>query len=190
MTEQDNASDPFNPLSLRIDPAIGAELGVKKALLHVPIRKPNRQEYFRTRADAEYRLHMAILELKEEREVYAVLPEVAAALPGETRAVELRLCTNRSEAIFLWPVPLPTADGRENAWHKTAREIAELAEPQWVRMAASMSAGCYDVFIAPSGISEPRWPEESLSTLLRIAFGGGRLIDNINHPVLKRLRGL
>jgi hypothetical protein len=189
MSSELQNNNPFDPASLRIDPSMGGEIGVKKALLHLSVRKPNRQEYFRTHRDPAYRLNLAILELKEEREIYAVLPEIAAAMPGETRAVDLRLCINRSNSLFLWHVPLPTADGRENAWHKTARDIAVLAETQWVRMAANMSAGCYDVFIAPPGLSEPIWPEQSLSDLLRIAFGGGRLIDDANHPVLNRLRG-
>ena len=48
MPTQNNASDPFNPQALRLDPAMGAALGVKKALVHVSVRKPSRQEYFRT----------------------------------------------------------------------------------------------------------------------------------------------
>ena len=190
MPELNNVTDPFNPLSLRIDPAMGAEIGVKKALLHVPIRKPNRQEYFRTHPEPDYRMNIAILELKEEREIYAVMPDVASALPGETRIVELRLCVTRTGAMYIWAVPLPTPDGRENAWHKTAREAAEIAETKWVRMAANMGAGCYDVFVAPSELSEPTWPEQSFSDLLRIAFNGGRLTSKVDHPVINRLRGL
>lgn len=189
MSQEKKKDNPFDPAALRIDPSMGTELGVKKALLHLSVRKPNRQEYFRTHPDPDYRLNLAILELKEEREIYAVIPEIAAAMPGETRAVELRLCINRANSLFLWHVPLPTPDGRENAWHKTAREIAVLAENQWVRMAANMGSGYYDVFIAPPGLSDPIWPEQSLSELLRIAFGAGRLIDDASHPVLKRLRG-
>ena len=73
---------------------------------------------------------MAILELREERETYAVTPVIASALPGEVRLVDLRLCVSRSGTIFLWPVPLPTPDGRENAWRQSARAGAELAEFQ------------------------------------------------------------
>ena len=189
MTNEQKPIDPFDPLALRIDPASGPDLGVKKALVHVPVQKPNRQHYFRTRIDAEYRMPMAILELKEERETYAVVPNVAAALPGETRIVELRLCLTRKGDLYLWPVPLPAPDGRENAWHKTARAAAELAETKWVRVVANMGAGCYDIRIADPGVPEPVWPDESFAELLRVAFGGGFLIDSINHPVLQRLLG-
>ncbi len=184
-----SSPNPFNPESLRIDPASGADLGVKKALLHVPVRKPGRQEFVRTRPEAEFRMPIATLPLAEEREVYAVVPAVAAALPGETRIVELRLCISRTGTLFLWPVPLPTPDGRENAWHKTARDAAELGETQWIRVIPNNGAGCYDVLVAPSGPPEPVWPDVGLAELLQIAFGSGRLIDTVDHPVIKRLRG-
>ena len=190
MPTQNNASDPFNPQALRLDTAMGAALGVKKALVHVSVRKPSRQEYFRTHPGTEYRVNMAILELKEERETYVVTPEVAAEFPGEVRVVELRVCITRTGTRFLWPVPLPAPDGRENAWHKTARDAADMAEKSWVRVAANMGAGCYDVFEAPQELSEPDWPEHDLSELLRVGFGLNRLINAVDHPVLNRLRGL
>lgn len=190
MSDQNNADDPFDPRSLRINPAMGAALGVKKALVHVAVRKPNRQEYFRVRSEPEYRVNMAILDLKEERETYAVLPNVAAAFPGEVRLVELRVCISRTGTLFLWAVALPNPDGRENAWHKTARDAAGLAEVKWVRVAANMGAGCYDVFEAPQGLSEPDWPEHSLLELLRVGFGVNRMIGTVDHPVINRLRGL
>lgn len=189
MSDSANPRDPFDPASLRIDPATGSGSGVKKVLLHVSVRKPTRQEFFRTRVEPEFRLLMAILELKEERETYAVDPNLAGELVGDVRRVEMRLCITRSGVVMLWPVPLPSDDGRRNAWHETARGAVELSETRWVRMSANMGAGCYDVSQAPDGISEPKWPDVSFTELLRIAFGKGLLIDSIDHPVLKRLRG-
>ena len=181
--------DPYDPRSLRIDPANDPGSGVKKLLLHVRVGKPHPQEFFRCHRDPDYRVRMAVLELKEERETYAVAPAVAADLVGEVRSVEMRVCTSRSGAMFLWPVLLPAEDGRSNAWHETAREAAELAETKWVRMKANMGAGCYDVFTAPDGLPDPNWPEHSFGNLLTLAFDKGRLIDTFEHPVLKRLRG-
>ena len=190
MPELNNATDPFNPLSLRIDPAMGAGLGVKKALVHLSVRKPSSQEFFRTRPEPDFRVNIAVVELKEEREIYAVMPDVAAAFPGEVRVAELRACITRTGTLFLWAVPLPTPDGRENAWHKTARHAADKAETIWVRMKANMGAGCYDVLEAPKGLSEPNWPVHDLPELLRVGFGANRLINTVDHPVLNRLRGL
>ena len=132
---------------------------------------------------------MAILELKTEREVYAVLPEVAAAIPGETRAALLTTSVNRQGNVFLWPVPLPTEDGRQLAWHTTAREGATRAEKVWVRIVANMGAGAYDIYEAPASIAEPSWPDHSLQDLLHAAFGNGRLIESVDHPVIKLLLG-
>jgi hypothetical protein len=189
MKNETGKIDPFDPASLRAEPSKGADLGVKKALLYVPVRKPSRQEFVRVRAETEFRMPINILELKEERETYAVMPAVAAVLPSETRIVELRVCISRTGTLFLWPVPLPTPDGRENAWHKTARDAAGIAEEQWVRIVANMGAGCYDVHTAPLELPEPDWPDVDFPDLLRKAFGAGRMINTLDHAVIQRLQG-
>jgi hypothetical protein len=98
-------------------------------------------------------------------------------------------CINRAGVVFLWPVRLPDTDGRQLAWHQSAAEAAEMAVKSWVRIKANMSLGAYDVFEASSTIPEPTWPKDlTFEQMLRIAFKG-RLVDNLNHPVLKRLRG-
>jgi hypothetical protein len=38
-------------------------------------------------------------------------------------------------------------------------------------------------------VSEPVWPTATFKELLRIAFGNGRLIDSLEHPVIQRLLG-
>jgi len=130
------------------------------------------------------------LDLKTERETYLVTPEVAAAIPGEVKPVILTTCISRQGVVFLWPVPLPSEDGRENAWHVTAREAAARDETKWVRMVANMSAGCYDIWEASGEIADPNWPDHAFQKLLEVAFGNGRLIDKEDHPVLKQLLGL
>ena len=42
---------------------------------------------------------------------------------------------------------------------------------------------------AADTIPDPEWPTLSFQELLRIAFRD-RLIDRLDHPVIKRLRGL
>lgn len=181
--------NPFDPASLRIDPADVAALGVKKVRLHVAVRKPSRQEFVRVRPGPDHHMTMAILELKEAGETYAVTPVIANAFPNEVRMVDMRIAISRDGTLYLWPVPLPMSDGRENAWHKTARKAAALAETEWVRVSANMGAGCYDVVTALPGTPEPEWPEDTLGDLQKIVFGNGHLIDTIDHPVIQRLRG-
>jgi len=164
-------------------------IGVKRALTVVPVRKPNRQEFFRTHPNEEYAVQMATLELKTENETYAVSPEVAMAIPGETRIVRLTTTINRQGNVFLWPVLLPSNEGREMAWHSSAREAAERAQSNWVRMVANMGGGYYDIWEADGSVAEPQWPEHTFLQLLKVAFGNGRLIDREDHPVLQQLLG-
>jgi len=184
-----SAPDPFNVSVLRLKNPITEEAGTRKILANVRVGKPDKQSYFRINPDPEYHIMMAILELKEENETYAVIPEVAAQLPGEIKQVLMSVGVTTQAVPFLWPVPLPSADGRENPWHRTARMAAEYAEKDWVRMVANRGAGCYDIKIAAPGLPEPQWPSEDLSQLLRVAFIGGKLIDRIDHPVINRLLG-
>ena len=132
---------------------------------------------------------MAILELKAEMETYVVIPEVAVAIPGETKLVTITTAINRQGNVFLWPVPLPNPDVREMAWHTTARAAADRAENKWVKVVANMSAGFYDIWEAEVEIADPTWTEHEFCELLEIAFGNGRLIDRQDHPVLKQLLG-
>ena len=67
-------------------------------------------------------------------------------------------------------------------------EAAQLAMKGWVRIAANMSLGAYEVFNATADLPEPEWPDIGFKQLLRIAFKG-RFIRDLGHAVLRRLRG-
>jgi hypothetical protein len=97
--------DPYDPESLRLDQSFVETSGVKKLLTTVPVRKPNNQDFVRVHPDEAYRLTAAIIELKDDREVYLVLPHVAHQLPGECSPVVLYTAINRQGATFLWPQP-------------------------------------------------------------------------------------
>jgi len=181
------APDPFDPSQFAANSTVVGEAGVVKQLVVCPVRKPNKQEFVRVHPDPEYRLSAHILELKNEQEAYLVLPEVAAALPGETRLVTLTLAVNRQGSAFLWPVPTPTLKGRENDWHTSARAGATYGVTNWVKLVAS--TGSYEVLVAPGALGNPMWPENSMRDLLDLAFGETFTIRELSHPVIKRLLG-
>ena len=183
------APDPFDPASLAISGDMAAELGVKKLLVSVPVRKPSRQEFFRVDPRSDYQMNAAVLELKDEREIYLVTPQMHASIPGEIKPVTLRLCVNRAGSVFLWPLPLPAEDGRSNRWHEVARKAAELAETRWVRLVPNMAAGAYEIFEAQAEIGEPDFPDKTFRDLLELGFGRDRLIDRPDHGVIQRLLG-
>jgi hypothetical protein len=180
--------NPFDPDSLRITGDVNT-VGAEKLLVRVPVRKPTKQEFFRVCTDPEFRLPCAILEIKEEREFYVVAPEVLPVLAEDVRHVELRLCLNRQGVLFMWPVPMPSSDGRTNSWHESAREIAGLAEDGWMRMMAVMAEGGYSVYRAKGSIPDPQWPDKTFQELLQLAFKDGKLINTEDHPIIQQLNG-
>jgi hypothetical protein len=184
-----NTADPFDPANLRLSQSFAETVGVKKLLLTIPVRKPSPQDFVRVHPDPEYRANFPILELKDEREEYIVTRELLPELVGEFVEKTLFTTINRQGVLFFWPVRLPGLDGKTNEWWRSAREAAEHATKNWVRMRANMSLGAYDVTRAENTLSEPEWPTENFWALIRIAFRD-HLIQSMDHPVIRRLRGL
>lgn len=183
------APNPFDPAALRLDQSFADSVGVKKLLTTVPVRKPNKQDFVRVHRDPAYRLTpAAIIELKEDREVYLVLPSVAQQLPGEFSIVTLFTVINRQGVLQLWHVKLPGSDGKHNEWHRSAAEAAERAKEHWVRVTANMALGAYEIREAQGDLPDPEWPEYPFEEILKIAFRD-RTVDRLEHPLIGRLRG-
>jgi hypothetical protein len=184
------ASDPFaNIESLRLSQDFAAVASVKPVLTTVAVRKPSRHEFVRVRPGEEWRFSTGTFTQKDLRETYMVAPELWSTLPGEIQPTLLVIAMARQSAVpFVWPCSLPGADGRPNRWHESAIEAARLAESQWVRVVADMAAGFYVPYAAQGDLPDPIWPDMTLSDLLRLAFGQ-RFISDLNHPVLRQLRG-
>jgi acetoin utilization deacetylase AcuC-like enzyme len=185
---QQNSEDPFDPSRLRLSQNFAETVGVKKALITVPVRKPGRQDFIRVHSDESYRLETAVLELKDERETYLVHPDIWCELPGEIVPKALFTTINRQGVLFLWPIRLPGDDGRHDEWNRSALEAAEMAQKRWIRVAANMSLGAYEVYEAVGNIPEPEWPDVDFKEILRTGFKD-RFIDSLDHPVIRHLRG-
>jgi hypothetical protein len=182
--------NPFDPAALRLDQSYADTVGVKKLLTTVPVRKPNRQDFVRVHPDPKYRLTpAAIIEVKEDREVYLVTPDMAQALLGEFATATLYTTISRQGTLHIWPVKLPAPEGRQNEWHRSAAEGAERAMKKWVRVTASMSLGAYEIFEASGDLPEPLWPDFSFPDILKIAFRD-RIVDCADHPLVQRLQGI
>jgi hypothetical protein len=182
--------NPFDPASLRLSQDFTADLGVKKALITVPVRKPDKAWFFRVHPDEAYRLQTYVIELKEERETYLVARPLWSQLAAESAFSPRVIYTaiNRQGVVFLYPIRLPGPDGKLDDWSRSALEAAQRAQTNWVRVAANLSLGAYDVFEATAELPEPQWPEQSFQELLGVGFKD-RLIDSLEHPVIRKLRG-
>jgi len=166
--------DPFDPASLRLDPEYLKSGGVKKLLTTIPVRKPNKQDFIRVHSDPDYRLcGIAMIELREDRETYLLLPSYAQGLDSHLfHCCNLYLAINRQKVLFLWPTKLPEPGGRISGWHSSAVEGAEKAMTQWIRVVPNMSLGAYEFFVAESALSDPEWPSVPLRELIQNRLQG------------------
>ncbi len=162
--------------------------GAKKLLTKIPVRKPNKTEFFRVLGDGDYSFQAAIIELKEENETYLVSPELCEKLFDFITPVQVVLAITRVETLLVWPVKLPQK--RRNAWHDTALLAMELAKNKWICMRANMDVGYYDILEATGKLPDPKWPIDTLSfnEIINLAFKD-YYIDSLEHPLIRRLTG-
>ena len=183
-------ADPFDPESLKLSQDFGATLGVKRALITVPVRKPAGEWWVRTHPEVGYQLETAVIELKDDRETYLVDRSLWDGLATESTFSPRLLTTavNRQGTLFIWPIRMPGPDGRLDNWSRSAQEAAAMARDGWVRVRSNMNLGAYEVLRTSADIPEPEWPKETFRDLLEVAFRD-RFIERPDHPVLQRLRG-
>jgi hypothetical protein len=174
--------------SLRLPANYGATLGVKKLLTNVLVGKPKKSNFFRTHPADEMTFPAMILENKEARESYVVVPEVAQEISELVRPVMLHAAIDRQNNVFLIPVPLPGETGTRNQWHESLAQAVEYAKLKWIRITANMHVGGYDVNEAQADLPEPEWPAHDIDALIQVAFRG-KIINGLDHPIIQSLLG-
>jgi hypothetical protein len=184
----DAVNNGFNFEALRLPANYGVTLGVKKLLANVPVGKPKKPQFFRAHPDYHMTVSVMILEQKESRETYVVLPSVAQELSELVRPVQLCTAIDRQNNVFMIPVPLPGEGGSRNPWHESLAQAVEHAKSKWLRISANMSMGAYDVYVAEGVLPDPEWPEHSVDEIVQVAFRG-KIITNLEHPVVQSLLG-
>jgi hypothetical protein len=179
----------FDPARFRMSTSSSRDPVARKVVTLVRVGKAANQQFVRTRAGDEWRTECAIVHLAGDDRPYIVDPSVAHLVVHDMKHVQLRLGIDRQGNLFLWPIPLPPAEGSENLWNQSQRQIADLAETRWVRMMSNTAIGAYEALEAGGEIPEPTWPELTFAEILEIAFGHGHVIDDRDHPALRTLRG-
>lgn len=188
ITLQTTPSTTTDLKSLRLPANYGATLGVKKLLTNVLVGKPKKPQFFRTHLSDDMTFPAMILENKEARESYVVIPEVAQEISELVRPVMLHAAIDRQNNVSLIPVPLPGEDGTRNPWHESLAQAVEHAKLKWIRITANMHAGGYDVYEAEGELPEPEWPAHDIDALVQVAFRG-KIITSLDHPVVQSLLG-
>ena len=180
--------EEFDLESLRLDPS-HVEAISAKIPISIPAHKPSRHDWIRVHPTMQ--ITVGAIVLKDDKdEFYVVTPEMVSQLGDDLVHFTLYPFVNRLNVLRLWPVRLPSPDGRVNEWHRTAAIAAGMAQRKWVRVAANQNLGGYEIFEARNQPPEPEWPALSLADMVRIAFHDrGRIIKDTDHPVVKLLAG-
>jgi hypothetical protein len=163
----------------------------KAVLVNVAVDKPPNNSYFRCHRELILDDPTVMRDRQGTRQaVYYVSPHMRAhpKLAAHLRKVTLVLTSTWPSGNFLiWPVPI-LAERPLPAW-KSARAAYELARDQWVLMVWSEEKSDYQIEIAEGIAPQPVWPEKDFGELLKLGFDG-KIIDNEDHPYVRRLRGL
>ena len=174
--------------SLRLPANYGATLGVKKLLTNVPVGKPKKTQFFRVHISEDMTFPAMILENKETRESYLVVPEVSEEISELVRPVVLHAAIDRQNGVLLLPVYLPGESGSRHQTHESLAQAAELAKAAWIRITYNPHTSFYDVYEAQNDLPEPEWPAYDIDALVQVAFRG-RIVTSLDHPIVQSLLG-
>jgi hypothetical protein len=175
----------FDLSRLRLDQTFDAGK-TTKTLGNIKIQKPDKFTWFRVHGAWE--LTTNVLDLKEERETYLVVPELLADLALEVSPRMIVPCVTRQNDVFFWPLRIPDSSGREDSWMRSALEACELGKQGWIRIVSNLRTAGYDVHHPAVQPPTPKWPDLTFEAMVEKAFKNF-LIDDSNHPRLRMLRG-
>jgi hypothetical protein len=179
----------FKKLSdLRLGQEYAAELALNKQQVNTPVRRPNKQSFFRVHISPEMHFNTMVLRLENEGQFYLIDKPLWASLTHELLPMRLYFAITREGDVFFWPVRLPGDDAQLDNWNASAHVIAQQATTSWVRVISNRHLGAYEVISAAGDFGEPDWPQRSLEEWLHLAFKD-RIIVTLDHPLLKKLRG-
>jgi hypothetical protein len=174
---------------LRLTQDFETEVGVKKILRVVPVGRPHRQAWVRVHPDPGWHLLTLTLPLRDESETYLIDPDLRGELAGEVVPTALFTAITRSNIVFIWPVRVPGEDGRVDSWSRSALDAAQMAKTNWIRLAANRALGAYEIFTPTGNFPDPEWPDISFQEVLDRAFRDHLYIRDVDHPVIRKLRG-
>ena len=167
------------------------DLGVATEYTVIPIRNPKPDEFFRCMPEENYSMDTNILSLKTDNEWYLIDPDILhqIQLESQLKVMPLYVCVTMNSTPFVTCIPQPNELGQINSWHESGHRTMEEAKQFWVRRQADRSNGGYIITKAMNAkLPDPKWPEMTLSEIVDRAFDKF-YIDNMDHPVLQRLRG-
>ena len=128
----------------------------------------------------------------EGRDPYIVDPEIAKQKQEEEDTIRpiliVRYVTMAGEE-GLWPVKLTPADGKGNAWNKSAHGILEIAETgKWVRIVSLKKHFRHQVSNKTLEEVPPRFTDRSFGDLVDMAFPKDKIVTTSDHEIWDTLK--
>ncbi|GAH61280.1 unnamed protein product, partial [marine sediment metagenome] len=164
------------------------DINLSRQILRIPCKKPDKRRFFRVHPEMYTFLYLT--EWVEDGENYLVSPDMVPVVGENAHQFKVYLgMYHPTHTLFLFPVRQPDPKGRSwPAWD--GQETAcQTAMTKWVRMEWVQDASSYELINASGEIEDPPWPDKTLDEILAIAFSGN-VITDIDHPVIKSLKGL
>jgi hypothetical protein len=111
---------------------------------------------------------------------------------GDVKAVLLTAYATRQGSHGLWAIKLPDETGRSDSYNESALRLVEECAGRWIRVLHNATDRSYEPHEPNSTEAiawpQPKWPEGGLQSLMMAAFKT-RVIRDLNHPLLRSLRG-
>ena len=183
-----DTEDEWNLDSLRLDQTFDQMIGAEQVLATVPVRKPLGQEFFQVQSDPAWRLQVALLQIREEKEVFIIERNLWTQLWEEISPAVLFMAVSRDGAPFLWPVRLPK-DGRVDRFSEFDMKVVTAAQKNWIRRYWVPEINFFKAFKAENLTMQPVWPEIGFEEVVKMALKDRR-IKSLDHPTIQRLRGV
>ena len=136
----------------------------------------------------EYKFPIYVVEDKESGEVYLATPDMVPHLGRKAQPKILRLAVDSAGTPRIIPQPIIDKSGRTTLWTTTMLDAIERAETEWVRIESNMDSQQYILIFAANDLGEPNWPNQSMEQLIEAVFQG-RIISDLNHPLIQQLQG-
>jgi len=151
----------------------------------VVVNPPRRQWWVRTAEAPLGAYNLVRLEEELGKTYFFAGPEVLEVLATDVRQVELHAYVTQQGTEGLWPIDI---GGRNQSFVRAERYAISAGRDAWVRIVWSHERKARIPHPAQDQTTVPQWSGRSAHELLESAFAG-KAIDDLDHPVARRLLG-
>jgi hypothetical protein len=183
------AAPEFDLSKYAYQPPVGG--ATRRTQLTIPTGRP-RDSFFWLDPRPAMQQIVALFKYRPEGELTAtefiLAPPVAEHLGTRAIAAVIRVLIVRPAIIRLWAIALPDGDRRPNGYTDSIWDAIPALESGWGRLDVNESRTGYDLIQPLVQWPEPEWRDDSLAQLIERGYRG-KIIDDLDHPVMKAYFG-